>query len=424
MGRHTSMPPRIQRTPAGDVTITSRWQRDRYYLMAYGSVQAVQWMFPKAVNFELIGAKARHTFEPSQKQITVERDLRRVCGKWQAAWDNQLQDQQLGVIAGDSPVSGPILRTLGQLFDHLSDIRKSTVAIITVDRDRYKLGLWRAEFGNDRNLESIGPENIAEALVRIRKRTSTSTANACLGVLKTYLTWAAKKGIIKDESHRTVRRLKESANLRHQRAWWTTAEIELALRCAGEDPHQPTATLLVACGCMLGLRVEEIVMLRWQDLDLDSKDPASGEPRPVCHITPNGGWVPKDKESRDIPISSQLLAILLKHRQPEGYLLMNEPHRKGRPRDGKGWNYRYNPRKVWLRIMKRLVAVGGKAITMYGMRHSFASNMLIAKVSDVKVGRWLGHSDARMVHRHYGHLLSWDNDINAINTGTPSKGMV
>ena len=71
--------------------------------------------------------------------------------------------------------------------------------------------------------------------------------------------------------------------------------------------------------------------------------------------------------------------------------------------------------------MKEVVAAGGKAITMYGMRHSFASNFLIAGVSDVKVSRWLGHSDTRMVHRHYGHLLSYDGDINAVTAKKPAN---
>ncbi len=57
---------------------------------------------------------------------------------------------------------------------------------------------------------------------------------------------------------------------------------------------------------------------------------------------------------------------------------------------------------------------------MYGMRHSLTSNLLIAGVSDVKVGRWLGHANTRMVHRHYGNLLSYDDDINAV-LGRPTK---
>ncbi len=237
-----------------------------------------------------------------------------------------------------------------------------------------------------------------------------------MGLFKTYLTWAANSGRFPDHRHKNVRKLKEPAHQRHHRLWWTAAEVEQAVACAKQDRHQPTAVLLVACGCYLGLRVEEIVMLRWQDLSLDAVDPKTQEPKPVCHLTPNAGWVPKDGEGRDIPICSQLLTILKQHRRRDGYLLNPEPHRPGPPRKGTGWNYRYSPKATWTRIMKRLVAEGGKAITMYGMRHSFASNYLIAGVSDTKVSRWLGHADTRMVHRHYGHLLSYDSDIEAVQT--------
>jgi integrase len=48
------------------------------------------------------------------------------------------------------------------------------------------------------------------------------------------------------------------------------------------------------------------------------------------------------------------------------------------------------------------------------MRHSFASNLLMAGESDVKVARWLGHADTSMIHRHYGHLLSYDDSINRV----------
>ena len=378
-------------------------------------------MFPKPDKFEQMGSKVRHTFEPSPQTVTVERELRKICAAWQAKWDDLAQDH---VVESPSKIQQQekSIQTLGQLFDHLSEKRKAKVAIITHDRDRYKLAQWREELGNERLLTDIQPELVDDALLRIAKRTSPSTANSCLGVLKTYLTWAANTGLIKDQSHRTVSRLKEPAGQRHRRDWWTMDQVGLALRCAAKDSHPVTAILLVACGCLLGLRPEEIIMQRWEDLDLDAKDPKTGEPRPVCHVTPHSGWQPKDGEARDIPIATPLLAILREHRKAKGYLLMNEPHRKGRPRGGTGWIYRYNPRKVWLRVMKLIEEEGGKAITMYGMRHSFASNMLIANVSDVKVGRWMGHADTRMVHRHYGHLLSYDTDINAMKVTAPAKG--
>lgn len=415
------MPARLQKTPLGDVTLTSKWKGDHYLLMASGSREALRWMFPNMQREpEMNGNCYRHAFMPENSKVTIERELRRVCAKWQAAWESQYEDyvQTISTV-GIAGVGKPVILNLGQLFDYLSEQRKATIAHSTSNRDRYRLQLWRDEIGNDCLLSELSTIRISSALTRIGKRTSAPTANPALGVLKTYLNWAANMGMLRDQSYRTVHRLKEAANTRHQRAWWTTAEIELALSCAARDSHQATAMLLVACGCYLGLRVEEIVMLRWQDLSLDATDPKTGDPRPVCHVTPNAGWKPKDGESRDIPISTPLLAILKQYRQAEGYLLQAEKGRPGRPRNGKGWIYRYDPKKVWARVMKAVVAAGGKTITMYGMRHSFASNMLIAGVSDVKVSRWLGHVDTRMVHRHYGHLLSYDGDINAAVVKTP-----
>jgi integrase len=104
--------------------------------------------------------------------------------------------------------------------------------------------------------------------------------------------------------------------------------------------------MLVACGCLLGLRVEEIVMLRWQDFELDAKDPKTGEARPLCHITPHGDWQPKDGESRDIPVSAVLLPILLAHRKAEGYLLQAETVTRLVRKAVATWAYRYDPRKV------------------------------------------------------------------------------
>ncbi|TVR12912.1 MAG: site-specific integrase [Planctomycetota bacterium] len=410
--RHTSMPQRKQRTPFGDVTLTSRWMRDRYQLVASGPEAALRWMFPKKQDdLSAHGRQFRIVFSPAPMAITVERQLRQICARWQEAWDERLLEAEETVSLTERDNGGQ-LRTLGQLFDYLYEERRPTVAASTNSRDRYRLQLWRDELGNDTPLESITPEAITAALTRLSKRLGAPTINPALGVLKTYLNWAADCGHLPNHRHRTVKKLREASGMRSRREWWTAQEVELAIRCAKQDHHQPTATLLVAIGCFLGLRVEEAVMLRWQDLDLDSP---TG--KPIARVTPHAGWQPKDGEARDIPISDTLLDLLKPHRQADGYLLQPEPGKKGRPREGKGWVYRYDPKKVWARIMELVKAAGGKPITMYGMRHSFASNLLIASVSDVKVARWLGHSDTRMVHRHYGHLLSYDEDINAITRG-------
>jgi hypothetical protein len=99
--------------------------------------------------------------------------------------------------------------------------------------------------------------------------------------------------------------------------------LGLAPHCAEQDDQKQTAVLFVAMCCLLGLsRVEEAIMQRWDDIDLDAKDPKTGESKPVCHVVPHDGWGPKDGESREFPISGRLHAILVQHRQPSGYLLV------------------------------------------------------------------------------------------------------
>jgi hypothetical protein len=78
---------------------------------------------------------------------------------------------------------------------------------------------------------------------------------------------------------------------------------------------------------------------------------------------------------------------------------------------GQKHTYRYDPQAIWERIIRKVVERGGKAISPHGMRHSFASNLLIAGVSDVMVARWLGHADTSMLRERYGHLLAYHGDI-------------
>ncbi len=410
------MPPRTQITPHGDVTLASRWMRDHYILIASGPLAALLWMFPNHQSGmeQIAPSTYRHAFVAAPTPITVERNLRQVCSAWQEKWDAKLHNGVVLVPNTANPQeTGRSITTLGDLFAHLLDSRKTSLRPTTIERDRSYHDYWRRELGAQMPLADLTEPVLVSARDRLAKATSPGTANDAFAVLKTYLTWAFNQGLLPNASFKTIKRIRIFRSERHHRAWWTAEEVEFALSCAEQDKQARTAVLFVAIGCLLGLRVEEAIMARWQDLDLDAIDPKTQEPRPVAHIVPHDGWVPKDGEARDIPISTRLHEILRPWRQTSGYLLEAEVKRRVRKVNAP-WAYRYDPKKVWKRVCDRIVKEGGKRITAYGMRHSFASNLLIAGVSDVKVAHWLGHADTRMVHRHYGHMLSYDPDINAV----------
>jgi integrase len=412
MVRHATMPPRTQRTPHGDVTLTSRWYRDRFYLVAFGCLAAVRWMFPSHQgSFEQTSSAAvRHTFAPHERPITDERKLRRIAAKWQDQWENDLHEEAVPA-SGSATAPAPI-ESLGHLFDHLFVLRKATLRATTVERDRYYLTLWRRELGVDRLLCNLAQGVLLDARARVAAATSNATANDAFAVLRTYLGWGFNQGLTPNSAIRNIKRLRVPRSERQPRAWWTPDEVELALQLAAKDEQAHIAVPLVALGCLAGMRPEEIIMQRWSDIDLDMLDPKTGSAKPIIHVVGHDGWEPKDSEARDIPVSERLRSILLRWRKPNGYLLEADVVRTKR-KEGAN-TYRYDPKKVWKRLMAAVVAAGGKRITAYGMRHSFSSNFLIAGVSDVKVARWMGHADTRMVHKHYGHLLAYDADINAV----------
>ena len=419
MARHTSMPPRIQHTPHGDVTLTSRWTRDQYLLQASGSLEALKWMFPKLTTPAWNNTTYRHAFVPAPKAVTIERDLRRICAKWQEHWDQRLYDTQERA-AGVGADVGPTVRTFSELITAYLAARQGELAPRTMERNRHYLNRWIDALGGDLDLHLIDNPRLVAGRQKLTARLSPGTINVTFAVLRTCVNWAIERGFMHQDPTKGIRSLRDAEGTK-EKVWWTSAEVGKALACAqqvdcdlagkaGTVGH--TSELLVMLGCMLGLRYEEIVMLRWEDVDLDGVNPTSGQPEPVCRVRPHSGWSPKDGEERSVPIQTDLAALLRRYRKASGYIL--EP-KSAKPRhDGKKHTYRYDPQRIWNRIVKKVEEGGGKRISPHGMRHSFASNLLMAGVSDVLVSRWLGHANTAMVHKHYGHLLAYHGDINKL----------
>lgn len=447
MPKHASMPLRIQKTPYGDVSLTSRWMRDRYYLMAYGSDASLRWMFEAHIgNFESASTGCvRHSFPPANFPITVERVLRTVCAKWQTAWDDRLATHlEEQVISSNGEVVVPELRTLSQLIEHYKTVRADELAPATNERNRHYLARWEAALGADLALVDLSETRLLAARGALAKELKPSSLNCMLATFKAVLRWAEARSIAVAPAYRSLKGVREVANA-PEKAWWRDFEVEAALVAAAdvdrelkeksEDPNAKqreaqrrrieidggpggTAIILIALGCIVGVRWEEIIMLRWEDLDLDARDQRTDTPAPVVHIVGKDGWVPKGGKNRTVPMHHRLVEILKPFRKPTGWVL--NPYKIMPKNEGTKRVYRYNPIKIFNKVLERLAASSPliKPITPHGMRHSFASNLLMAGVSDVLVARWLGHCDTALVHSRYGHLMSYHNDINRVQLGS------
>lgn len=408
MPRHTTMPPRIQNTPHGDVSLTSKWDRDHYLLQASGSLEALTWMFPKMVRPERHTACFRHAFTPARQQITVERDLRQACARWQAHWDERMTD---GFDATALPVKPIHPQTLKETFDYHQAHYATLLASKTREQYPARLQDWFTYLGQDIRLEDLTTEGLLAARDQMQKarRSSNATVNGKLASLKKILNMAHRKGWVAQAVWRDVPPLRL---VREPVRYWNAEQVAVAFAVAKDDPYASRAILMLVLGIYLGLRKNEAVHVRWQDLHLDRMHPTTGKPSPICLIEQREGFTTKTYENRKVPVSEECKRLLLDNRpakaKPTDYVLDPQSHRP--KRGGTKRVYRYDPFRVWLRVRKAAMAKGNPHIEFMEMRHSFACNCLLKGHSVEKVARWLGHKDPRMVRQHYAFLLDYDDD--------------
>jgi integrase len=172
-----------------------------------------------------------------------------------------------------------------------------------------------------------------------------------------------------------IRRQRDSAN-----AWRAERQYELLpdLRAgAFADYLKP----LVLVSLHTGMRRGELFALTWQNVDM-----AAGR------ITVQGATA-KSGTTRHLPLNSEALAVLRGWRdQAADKAELAFP--------GKHGDALNNTRRSWEGVLR---AAGITRFRWHDMRHTFASNLVMAGVDLNTVRELLGHSDYKMTQR-YAHL--------------------
>ncbi|MDC4184523.1 site-specific integrase [Loigolactobacillus coryniformis] len=162
-----------------------------------------------------------------------------------------------------------------------------------------------------------------------------------------------------------------------------------------------------------GMRIGELLALRWSDIDFDNK---------IISITKTrdqlGERKPKTKSGiRKVQVTSELLHIYQKYRLHEKKRFL----RSGHP--WKDSNYiligsRYTPLqfnttfvrlRTVLRAAKLDYLIGH--FTCHSFRHMHASYLLADQVNPIEIADRLGHKDPSMTLRVYGHKVPGKNNL-------------
>ena len=167
------------------------------------------------------------------------------------------------------------------------------------------------------------------------------------------------------------------------------------------DLTEPVEQLAVSILAYTGIRPEELLALRWEDIDFDAKriniqralvfPGTNDKERKSGHALLKGT---KTEGSTDwIPLVDGLEKIMLQHRKSSGWIIHDQ--------DGNIFETYYRWKKVWKRAAKNIELYG---LNVCEFRKTMAS-VLTAKGVDIKsVQRLLRHASADMTINTYAEV--------------------
>jgi integrase len=236
--------------------------------------------------------------------------------------------------------------------------------------------------------QQFRPEDKSEEGVRRRQ----SSANRILGMLKAGLNFAYDERLVSNNAA-WGRRLKPYRGVDGVRLRFLSVAEAQRLINASAVEFRPLVEAALQTGC----RYSELSQLEVEDFNPDAH---------TLHIRKS-----KTNKARHVKLTEEGAAFFRQHcAGRSGRMFVHD--------DGSPWKKSEQSRPMDAACTR----AGIKRITIHGLRHTWASLCVKAGVPLIVVAKNLGHSDTRMVERHYGHLP--DNfEHDAIRAGAPRFNM-
>lgn len=259
--------------------------------------------------------------------------------------------------------AGPDLRTMGDVLDRYGREIVPTKAESTQETNRYELGKLRAVFGQ-MTPAAVKPKHIYGYM---DKRPPTR-ANREVALLSHVFRQAIRWGAVESNPCRDVQRNKERARERYVTGeeFWTV-----------HDMAQPMLRAMMLLAATCGLRISELLALRWDQVRADG-----------IHIQRGKGGkrqILKRNPSVDAALEQARAA-----RRRGGVTLASAfviCRRDGKPYSKDGIE------SMWARLQAAWREAGGEPFQIRDLRAKSGS--------DHATGQHLGHRGGRVLDRHY-----------------------
>jgi integrase len=339
---------------------------------------------------EVVGAKGKFT----------------VSDAMEAYFKDAEQRGMKGIKAAMQSSNSRIIPALGQI-----EVGKLTQA---------KLEKWLYEL-------SISPKTIRGKVMEAPKtpeeiRSRRETSKRILNILKPALNLAYKKGLTRANPliWREVKPFRNTTSARIR--FLEPDEAKRLVNSAQGDFRD-----FVLAGLFTGARREELANLRVRDYSKHGEAPTifiseskAGPARHIYLVTDEmvtffDGMVAKRQNPDDLIFTHWIVDRQLQARDAETKRFKASSENRIEVPWGKGHQRR--------RMIAACKQAGIEYLTFHELRHTMASMLINRGCPLLLVARQLGHSDTRMVEKHYGHLVP-SHAIAGLRAAMPTLGVV
>ncbi|MFA4844936.1 MAG: tyrosine-type recombinase/integrase [Patescibacteria group bacterium] len=237
-------------------------------------------------------------------------------------------------------------------------------------------------FFRDADLRAITPELVARYKAVKAKELAPKTVNNHIGVLSMLFRKAVEWGYCERNPVTGTGLLSLPPQ---EFRFWDREQSDAFL--AAVEVTDPGWYAFFLCALRTGMRLGELCALRQEDLDFVKR-----QVHVVWNYTHGKLGTPKSGHGRLLPMSPRLSEVLRSRRHLRGSLVFCKP-------DG-GFLTRDMVKHPFDRATRK---AGLPSIRIHDLRHSFASQLVMAGVPLTAVKEYLGHADLKMTMR-YAHL--------------------
>lgn len=345
------------------------------------------------------GSRARRRYEITYLDSDGKRRWKTIPG-----YDNLDDAEAMLVTVRGKLISGERVAPSKLTFEELSSDWFCQLQVTERTRERYESNLrlyLRPHFGRKRAQE-VTVDDVARLIADIQADGKAGwTIRNVLTTLSSLMSWAVRRGMVPLNPVHLLERAERPKVARKRECVFEREEIGKLIDFT-PTKYRP----LIATALFSGLRLMELLGLRWQDIDFENG---------YIHVRTQLGRSGKlkslksDAAERDVVLFPELASLLRKHKaasrfsHPQQFVFASAT---GTP---------LNWRNVETRGFDKAITDAGLAESrdakpvMHDCRHTFASLLIALGVDVVFISRQLGHSTPASTLKVYSHLFDRAN---------------